>query len=247
MTDLKQQNLEQSIKLGCDSALLRMRDAGTSEQDIAKALHVLEHTGWDACVQYLEDATNGAYPPRSGLLRRYPPKHLVSSGEPGREYEARRMTWWDCLEIKAATKAVPGTIDVNECSHRLFGNTNIGLPNATNMQVGGCLAADQDVYLAGWSVTSNVAKDEYLSKYINELFVDSLVGITFGDKPQSLNHMVSLYKEAQPLDLVLPVRQWMRVDVDFDLHALRRLRYKIGERAVRIWVNLEGWQIRTHG
>ncbi len=153
------------------------------------------------------------------------------------------MTFWDSIEI---TEEDTGKID-----YRLFGKENIGLLNRTNMQVAGMLAADQDFCFAGWSVTTAEVigvVDESLDAMVRVLLANSIATLRFGDKPQAMHHMSDLHEEAQPLELHLPVRGYMGVDVALDSAALRRLRYNIGtEQAVRIWVNLEGWQIRTHG
>ena len=142
----------------------------------------------------------------------------------GREHPIRRKTWWDSLPVGENLQS----------HHRLFGNANIGQRNFTNLNVAGTLTPGSPVFLAGWSITTDI--DESNAK---RFLANTIMTLVLGDKPQADLHGSTLLKEAQPLDVVIPIRQHLSVSIDFYERPTSLPEF-------RLWVNLEGWIIETY-
>lgn len=155
-----------------------------------------------------------------------------------------RMVWWDCLEF--------GEYPLVQITTRLFGNAHIGNYNLTNLQVAGQLAFDQTAYLTGWHLSTNEPSGSSLMPILERLLSEGVATMTVGDKPQGNRRLSALWEEPQPLGgIIIPVRQNFGVRMDFYGKGFHKVRDVIldhrrdKERGpLRIWINLEGWQIR---
>lgn len=231
-------NDNRSKELGCADAMGEARDCGADNGTVSIAMDVLTQDGLDSCVEFLSEQTNGRYPPRAGLLPRCVPEELLVQG--GSVVKPRRVVWWDCLDWSGLPPQ-PGNI--------LFGNANIGSLNLTNMQVAGTLTPDDAVYVGGWSVTTNAENIEVDTMVKNQLS-DAVVTLRIEDRPIASRHAADLYKEAHPIEEIVPVRQGIRVDFDFHHRGFRGFctafenRFYQQNGPLRIWVNLEGWVLR---
>lgn len=236
LTALTAQNHQRAKVLGCTLAMSDARQSQTSEEDISVAIDGLEEEGWDKCVAFLSEQTNGRYPPKGSLLPTMVPKRYVADNK-----IALRAVWWDCLEFRYSDTVQPMT--------RLFGNANVGNLNLTNLQVAGCLASDREVFIGGWSVTTN-AMGETLA-LVEDLMTDAVATFIVGDRRWAERHMADLYREARPIEQLIPVRQSMSVELAFFGSKLTPFKEELLRRSssrthdsTKIWINLEGWQIR---
>jgi hypothetical protein len=107
------------------------------------------------------------------------------------------------------------------------------------------------VYLGGWSITSNaVGRD--MRDLFEALISDSVFTLSVGDRPIADRHGRDLHTEARPIEEIVPVRQYMRVEAQFynqpvldQLNQVSPDHY--GQQIVNLWVNLEGWEIHRLG
>jgi hypothetical protein len=237
----------QAEALGCVEFMEGARDCGATSDDMAVAMDKLEESGVDGCIEFLTQVTNGRYPPNQGLLLKAPPK-IYTHQKGGRSHVARRATFWDSFEFNNGTPIQPYL--------RLFGNENVGHRLATNLQVAGNLGNyDSATYVGGWHVASNVSEEG--KPYLLDLLSDSLVTFIMGDKPQGERHMAQLFEEAKPLEVLVPPRQWVSVDVSMlgvaDFERWRQAKYRrpvaggTVRDEIRVWVIFEGWTLHSVG
>ncbi len=150
----------------------------------------------------------------------------------------RRRHWWDCMEFGAIV-AEPRT--------RLFGNRNIGDSNLSNMQVAGCLASDNMSYVRAWYLSLDA--DPELIRPLEQMLCQSTATLHMGDMPQRNDRGIDLWREPQPVDVMVPVRQNMDVTLEFFGRAfetfrdLAASRFSVALEPFRIWVHLEGWTV----
>jgi hypothetical protein len=225
--------------MGCASLVADATEAGAAHEDIAVSLDMLEEQGYDAFVQFLSEQTDGQYPPRGRLLQNAVPQSILDKLKT--PFNIRRSVWWDCLTFDGTGQQGAPT---PQRSNRIFGNRNIGLLPATNLQVAGQLAYDGTVYIAGWSVTTNVTPED--KPLVDDLLSSAFATFNLGDRPQSMRRMADLLKEAHPIEHVIPVRQNLMVDISFHDGCLERFQQSFHPtlRPLRIWINLEGWEMR---
>ncbi len=226
----------QGASLGCSSLVEDAIESGASPEDIAVSLDKLEESGYDAFVQFLSDQTNGQYPPRGRQLRSEIPQEVLD-GVKG-SYQVYRKVWWDCLTFSSGGPPV-------QQMTRLFGNANVGLLVATNLQVAGQLAFDGPVYIAGWSVTTNASPEE--KPLVDALLSSGFAHFSLGDHRLASRRMADLFQEASPIEHTCPERQNLSVEMEFYDGSIQRFNdaftSEIG-RPLRVWINLEGWAVR---
>jgi hypothetical protein len=172
---------------------------------------------------------------RYRLLETAPPDKF------SKDRASRRMVLYDSLEFGGVVPARNST--------RLFGNANIGDYNRTNLEVPGQLASDQSFYIAGWHVVAS--DDSELLPHLERMLVDGMATLWLGDRPQTMRKLVELWREPCPVEQILPIRQTFNVVVDFFGRAFNEFCKRVDElrrdqerEPFRIWINLEGWQLR---
>ncbi len=231
---------EQAKSLGCEGLVEDAAACGADEADRAVAMDTLEAEGWDACVAFLSKATNGRYPPSSGLLpRKVPEKYLVDQRH--MQDDPRRRVWWDCVTFGRGVPMQP--------YERLFGNANVGYLFASNMQVAGQFGPDDGAsYVGGWSVQHNAQSPE-LRTAVDNYMMSAVATFTLGDRNVADRHLMALQKEAKPIEVLVPCRQNVCVNVQsFDNHheALDQMvaEGNYGQSRLNVWIVFEGWSWR---
>jgi hypothetical protein len=178
---------------------------------------------------------------RYRTLEQSPPDHFMERLKEG-SCEMHRVVWWDCLEFHDTPRASYST--------RLFGNCHVGQLNLTNLQVAGQLAGDHTAFLNGWHLV--LSNEPELMSDVERLFSNATATLTVGDRLKAQRHLIQLWREPQPIEVDLPSRQNFSVYVEFFGRGFRSFCDKVIEMRrdperdpFRLWICLEGWEIRS--
>lgn len=155
---------------------------------------------------------------------------------PRQHQEAVRWRhWYDSMEIDTKTHA----------RTRLFGSTNVGRMEFSNLQVGHILAADQSAHLLWMYVSFSEFEDDW-----GNILHGCIVDPSAGDHSEGYLHNArSLLIDPHPINLVVPCRQHFATEVMMFGAGYAELKKRVVERdparsPLRLYVHYEGWDTR---
>lgn len=146
------------------------------------------------------------------------------------------------------------TFDPNSAGYsvRLFGNSNIGALNATNLQVPGQIAVGAAFVVMSWYVRTNLSDDLIRSAEFAHFANHTYATMVVGEMPRWLSSIAELFRNrAEPCSAryraplwpeVIPTRQNFSVNLEMFGNAADQMRdLGIRNRSVpHLWVHLEG-------
>lgn len=169
----------------------------------------------------------------------------------------RSKSWYDCVAL--ATDGYGDLLSTH--SIRIFGNSNVGNLNLTNLQVPGQFQFEGSFIVQRWYARTNIQR-EWNDVWPQFMAAMNTSHATFimGDKPQwqmAISELLdrrprrsdeepqhSRVWAGDPWPLVVPERQFVNVTLDLfgsaDALRTRLLEYVTYEFTPRLWIHLEG-------